>query len=70
MIQTTTKVRKQFLLDPDKIELVRKITHAATDTEAINRALDMIISNEKIQKALTTVKGKGKIEDVFGRVPA
>jgi len=67
-MQTTTKVRKQFLLDPDKITTVRKITRASTDTEAINRALDMIIANEKIQKALATVKGKGKIEDVFGRV--
>ncbi len=67
-MQTTRKVRKQFLLDPDKIATVRKITRAATDTEAVNRALDMIIANEKIQKALGTVKGKGKIEDVFGRV--
>ena len=67
-MQSTVKVRKQFLLDPDKIEMVKKITHAATDTEAINRALDMIIANEKIQKSLVAVKGKGRIEDVFGRV--
>ena len=69
-MQSTVKVRKQFLLDPDKIEMVKKITHAATDTEAINRALDMIIANEKIQKALVAVKGKGRIEDVFGRISA
>jgi len=69
-MQSTVKVRKQFLLDPDKIEMVKKITHAATDTEAINRALDMIIANEKIQKALIAVKGKGRIEDVFGRISA
>jgi hypothetical protein len=67
-MQSAVKVRKQFLLDPEKIEVVKKITRAATDTEAINRALDMVIANEKIQKALTSVKGKGKIEDVFGRV--
>jgi hypothetical protein len=67
-MQTAVKVRKQFLLDPEKIEVVKKITRAATDTEAINRALDMVIANEKIQKALASVKGKGRIEDVFGRV--
>jgi len=67
-MQTAAKVRKQFLLEPGKIEMVRRITHAATDTEAINKALDMVIANEKIQKALTSVKGKGKIEDIFGRV--
>jgi len=69
-MQSTIKVRKQFLLDPDKIEKVKKITHAATDTEAVNRALDMIIANEQIQKALAAVKGKGRIEDIFGRVSA
>lgn len=69
-MQSAAKVRKQFLLDPEKIEVVKKITRAATDTEAINRALDMVIANEKIQKALASVKGKGKIEDVFGRVSA
>jgi hypothetical protein len=66
-MQTSAKVRKQFLLDPEKIQMVKKITHASTDTEAINKALDMVIANEKIQKALAGVKGKGKIEDVFGR---
>jgi guanylate kinase len=69
-MQSTEKVRKQFLLDPGKIQVVKRITHASTDTEAINRALDMVIANEKIQKALASVKGKGKIEDVFGRVSA
>jgi hypothetical protein len=69
-MQSTIKVRKQFLLDPDKIEKVKKITHAATDTEAVNRALDMIIANEQIQKTLAAVKGKGIIEDIFGRVSA
>ena len=48
--------------------MAKKIIHAATDTEAINRALDMIITNEKIQKTLLAVKGKGKIEDVFDRI--
>jgi hypothetical protein len=69
-MQTAARVRKQFLLDPDKLEMVRKITHAATDTDAVNRALDMVIANEKIRKTLEAVKGKGKIEDVFGRVSA
>lgn len=69
-MQTAAKVRKQFLLDPEKIETVRKLTRATTDTEAINKALDMVIANEKIQKALMSVKGRGKIEDVFGRVSA
>jgi len=64
----TSKVRKQFILDPEKIRLVRKITNAVTDTEAIDKALDMVIANEKVNKALSAAKGKGSIEDIFGRV--
>jgi hypothetical protein len=67
-MQTAGKVRKQFILDPTKIEMVKKITHAKTETEAINKALDIIIANEKIEKTLMTVKGKGKIRDVYGRI--
>ncbi len=69
-MQTAEKVRKQFRLDPGKILMVKRITHASTETEAINRALDMVIANDKIRKALAAAKGKGKIEDVFGRVSA
>jgi len=64
----TAKVRKQFLLEPGKIEMVRRITHASTDTEAINKALDMVIANAEIHKTLMSAKGKCKIEDVFGRL--
>jgi len=67
-MQTAEKVRKQFILDPAKIEMVKKITRAATETEAVNRALDMVIANEKIEKALVAVRGKGKIRDVYGRI--
>lgn len=67
-MQTAVKVRKQFILDPAKIEMVKKITHAATETEAVNRALDMVIANEKIEKVLMAVRGKGKIRDAYGRV--
>jgi len=64
----TEKVRKQFVLDPVKIEMVRRLTRAKTDTEAINLALDMVIADEKIERTLKAVKGKGSIRDVYGRV--
>jgi hypothetical protein len=67
-MRTAAKVRKQFLLEPGKIEMVRRITHAVTDTEAINKALDMVIANAEIHETLMSVRGKCKIEDVFGRL--
>jgi len=67
-MKIAANVRKQFILDPEKIKSVKKITKAKTDTEAINKALDMIIANTKIGKMLMAIKGKGKIKDVYSRV--
>ena len=64
----TLKVRKQFILDPAKIEAVKRITESKTDTEAINKALDMVIANTKIEKMLVSIRGKGNIKDVYHRV--
>ena len=52
------KVRKQFILDPAKIKTVRKILEAKTDTEAIDRALDYIISNSSVEAVLKSIKEK------------
>ena len=67
-MRNASKIRKQFILDPAKIEAVKKITEARTDTEAINKALDMIIANSKIEKMLALIKGKGNLKDVYHRV--
>ncbi|HEB74845.1 MAG TPA: hypothetical protein ENJ04_00645 [Nitrospirae bacterium] len=60
------KVRKQFILDPDKIKAVKEIVNAETDTEAINRAMDIVIANSKILTTLKSIKGKGNIQDIYG----
>jgi hypothetical protein len=69
-MSTVTKSRKQFILEQSKIERVKKIVKAKTDTEAITRALDIIIENSMIETALSSVKGKGGIKDVYGRTSA
>lgn len=61
------KIRKQFMLDPGKIRTVKKITKAKTDTEAIDKAMDIVIADTEIKNVLTSVKGKGKIRDLYGR---
>ncbi len=67
-MSTVTKVRKQFILEQDKIRRVKKIVKAKTDTEAITKALDIIIDNTKIETMLKSIKGKGTIKDVYGRI--
>jgi len=69
-MSTATKIRKQFILEQDKIRQVRKIVHAKNDTEAISRALDIIIENSRIESTHTSIKGKGAIKDVYGRTAA
>ena len=60
------KMRKQFILDPEKIRAVRKIMKAKTDTEAIEKAMDTVIADSKIRNVLMTIKGKGSIKDIYG----
>lgn len=67
-MKSALKVRKQFILDSVKINAVRRITKSKTDTEAINKALDMVIANSKIEKMFLSLRGKGNIKDVYGRI--
>jgi hypothetical protein len=67
-MSTVAKIRKQFILEQDKIRRVKKIVKAKTDTEAITKALDIIIDNTKIETMLKSIKGKGTIKDVYGRI--
>lgn len=53
------KIRKQFILDPEKIRTIRKIMKAKTDTEAIDKAMDTLIADSEIRNVLTAIKGKG-----------
>lgn len=67
-MSSTVKARKQFILDISKIKAVKKITKAKTDTEAINKALDNVIANTRIERMLMSIRGKGHIKDIYGRV--
>ena len=64
---TAVKVRKQFILESEKIKSVREILKAKTDTEAVNKAMDIVIANTRIKETLTSIKGKGNIKDIYGR---
>ena len=66
-MNSTNKVRKQFILDPVKIHKVKQLIGARTETEAIDRAMDVVIVNGQIRKVLQAIQGKGKIHDIYGR---
>lgn len=62
------RARKQFILPVAKIKKARKILSAETDTETVERALDLVIADGEIRRVLFSVKGSCNIEDVYGRL--
>ena len=62
---TAVKVRKQFILESEKIKSVREILKAKTDTEAVNKAMDIVIANSRIKETFNSIKGKGSIKDIY-----
>lgn len=78
-MKSTLHIRKQkhVRLDETKLKKVQQILAARTETEAIDRALDQVISEaEKNQQAWTAherflkaaLRGGFVIHDVFGRL--
>ena len=61
----TNLKRKNFYLDDRKIQRVKRILGARTETEAINTALDLIAFREDILKSLQKVAGRGGIDKVL-----
>jgi hypothetical protein len=66
-------VRKHFRLDPRKIKRAQRLLRAKTETEAIDRALDLVISEHRRNRlALEAndrfVRSGIKIKDVYGNL--
>ncbi len=56
---------KHVQLDQAKLDRARRILGAKTETEALDRALHVVVSEAAIDKALKKVRGKGHIRKVF-----
>jgi hypothetical protein len=68
IMPVTAKARKQFILPIAKIRKAKKILSAKTDTEAVERALDLVIADAEIRNMLLSAKGRANIDDVYGRL--
>ena len=63
---TTSSVRhKHIRIDQAKLAKARTILAAATETEALDRALTLVISEADVDKALRRLGGKGTLEKIF-----
>lgn len=56
---------KHVQLDQRKLNKVRRILGARTETEALDRALNIVVSEADIDTALRKARGRGRIRKVF-----
>ena len=59
--------RKNFYLRTDTLKRAQKALGARTETEAVERALELVVFQEDALKAFRELCKQGEIEDVFGR---
>jgi hypothetical protein len=71
MATSRTRAHKHFRLDPVKIKRAQRVLRAGTETEAIERALDLVISeHERNRLAMEAherfVTSGIMVKDVYG----
>ena len=60
----TTIKWKNYYLDEVKIKKVQKILGTKTETEALNKAMDIIVFRTELLESLKKVSGKGGVQKV------
>jgi hypothetical protein len=58
-------VRKNFRLTQEKIDQAKKILGTDTETETIEKALDLVAFREEVLDGLARIGGTGAIADIF-----
>jgi hypothetical protein len=56
---------KHVRIDQAKLDRARQVLEAKTDTETLDRALSLVVTEGEIEAALRGVRRKGKIRKVF-----
>lgn len=56
---------KRLQLDQRKLDRARRALGARTEAETLDRALDIIVAEADIDRALRSARAKGKIRRVF-----
>ena len=56
---------KHVQLDQGKLDRARRALGARTETETLDRALDLVVTEATIDRALRAARGKGKLRRVF-----
>ena len=63
---TTSSVRhKHIRIDQAKLDKAKKVLAAETETQALDRALTLVVSEATIDTALRQVARKGRLKKMF-----
>ena len=62
---TSALRHKHVQLDQAKLDRARNILGARTETEALDRALDIVVTEAEVNAALRKARGRGRIRKVF-----
>ena len=65
MAATGSVRHKHLRIDQAKLDKARKVLAAATETEALDRALTLVVSEADIEAALRYAAGKGRLKKLF-----
>jgi hypothetical protein len=60
-------VRKNVVMDQQKLDLARRALGVDTETEAIDQALDFVALGEELAKGFAAVRRSGGVDDVLER---
>ena len=58
--------RKNFYLRIDTLKRAQQVLGARTETEAVERTLELVVFQEDALKAFRELCEQGEVEDVFG----
>ncbi len=56
---------KHLELDQDKLNRAKSVLGAKTETETVDRALDLVVAEAEVDKALRSAKGRARLRKVF-----
>ena len=57
--------KKAGQINQEKLDRLKALLGVQSDTEALEQAIDLLLTEEDIKATLRKVKGKGRIERVF-----
>ena len=65
MASSSSLRHKHVRIDQAKLRKARKLLGASTDTEALDRALTLVVSEGDIDATLRAMGGKGRLKKIF-----